>query len=225
MIRLENISWQADSFRLQDVSFTVPAGAYGVLMGRTGCGKTSLLEIICGLRRPTAGRLWIGDRDITAEAPGRRGIGYVPQDGALFPTMTVFEQIAFAPRRQNMPATQRDAWVRELAGVTGTAGLLDRMPGNLSGGERQRVALARALAARPAVLLLDEPLAALDEETHADMMALLKTTHQRHGLTVLHVTHHRQEAAMLADCLLRMDDGTVTVSNRPAGGRRACRDV
>jgi ABC-type sugar transport system ATPase subunit len=88
MIRLENISWQADSFRLQDVSFTVPDGAYGVLMGRTGCGKTSLLEIICGLRRPTAGRLWIGDRDITAEAPGRRGIGYVPQDGALFPTMS-----------------------------------------------------------------------------------------------------------------------------------------
>ncbi|MCX6872467.1 MAG: ATP-binding cassette domain-containing protein [Verrucomicrobia bacterium] len=210
MIRLANISWQAGAFRLQDVTFTVPDGAYGVLMGRTGCGKTSLLEILCGLRRPSTGQIWIGERDVTAELPGRRGIGYVPQDGALFPTLTVSEQIAFAPRRQKLAAAARVALVGELAAATGVAHLLDRWPAHLSGGERQRVALARALAARPAVLLLDEPLAALDEETHADMMALLKTTQQGRGLTVLHVTHHRHEATSLADCLLRMEDGQVS---------------
>jgi ABC-type sugar transport system ATPase subunit len=209
MIRLDNISWHAGVFRLQHITFSVPAGAYGVLMGRTGCGKTTLLEILCGLRQPSGGRLWIGERDVTAAAPGQRGIGYVPQDGALFPTLPVREQIAFAPRRQKLATAVREELVSSLAAATGIAHLLDRMPGHLSGGERQRVALARALAARPAVLLLDEPLAALDEETHADMMDLLKATQQRFGLTVLHVTHHRHEATHLADCLLRMADGRV----------------
>lgn len=218
MIRFQNISWQTASFRLQDVTFTVPAGAYAVLMGRTGCGKTTLLEILCGLRRPAAGHLWIGTRDVTGELPGRRGIGYVPQDGALFPTMTVYEQIAFAPRRQKMAAAACNEIVTSLAEATGISGLLERMPAHLSGGERQRVALARALAARPEVLLLDEPLAALDEETHADMMALLKTTQRQYGLTVLHVTHHRHEAASLAECLLRMEDGKVIAGGTLAGG-------
>lgn len=212
MIRLENICWHAGAFGFRDVNFTVPAGAYGVLMGRTGCGKTSLLEILCGLRRPHSGKVWIGDRDVTGEVPGQRGIGYVPQDGALFPTMSVREQIAFAPRRQKLPAARREEIVRSLAEATGIAHLLERKPAHLSGGERQRVALARALAAHPRVLLLDEPLAALDEETHADMMALLKETQRRHSLTVLHVTHHRHEAARLADCRLRMEDGQVSSS-------------
>lgn len=210
MICLENIAWHAGSFRLQNITFAVPTGVYGVLMGRTGCGKSTLLEILCGLRRPSGGRIRIGGRDVTAAPPGQRGIGYVPQDGALFPTLTVREQIAFAPRRQKLAAAARGDLVRQLAAATGVAHLLDRMPANLSGGERQRVALARALAARPAVLLLDEPLAALDEEMHAEMMALLKTTQQQHGLTVLHVTHHSQEAAELADCLLRMEHGAVS---------------
>lgn len=209
MIHLENISWHAGGFRLQGITFSVPAGAYAVLMGRTGCGKTSLLEILCGLRRPDNGRVWIGGRDVTTALPGHRGVGYVPQDGALFPTMTVREQIAFAPRRQKIVAAEREKLVSSLAAATGTEGLLDRMPAHLSGGERQRVALARALAARPAVLLLDEPLAALDEDTHADMMDLLKSTQQRHALTVLHVTHHRHEAVRLADCHLRMEAGQV----------------
>lgn len=214
MIRFETISWRAGLFHLREVSFTVPSGAYGVLMGRTGCGKTSLLEILCGLRRPDSGRVWIGGRDVTTTVPGRRGIGYVPQDGALFPTMTVSEQIAFAPRRQRVAAAEREQLVGSLAEAIGVTHLLERLPAHLSGGERQRVALARALAARPAVLLLDEPLAALDEETHADMMVLLKDTQRRYELTVLHVTHHRHEAANLADCHLRMEDGKVLSSSR-----------
>ncbi len=214
MIAVENLSWSAGTFQLRDVSFTVPTGAYGVLMGRTGTGKTSLVEMICGLRRITAGRILIGRRDVSQEPPGRRRIGYVPQDGALFPTMTVREQIGFAPRRQQMAVGERDKLVEELAAATGVAHLLDRKPGGLSGGERQRIALARALAARPEVLLLDEPLAALDEETHGEMMALLKATQQRHGLTVLHVTHHRQEAETLAEVILRLENGVVVATER-----------
>ena len=203
-------------FRLREISFAIPTGCYAVLMGRTGSGKSSLVELICGLRHPEAGRIMIGDRDVTREPPGRRRAGYVPQDGALFPTMTVREQIGFAPRRQGMPRAEREALIGELAEGVGVAHLLERKPRGLSGGERQRIALARALAARPSVLLLDEPLAALDEETHAGMMALLKSTQRRHSLTVLHVTHHRREAETLADVILRIENGRVeTVSGPP----------
>ena len=104
MIRLENISWSTPGFALREVSFTVPAGRYAVLMGRTGTGKTSLLEMLCGLREPQSGKVWLGDRDVTHETPGARGIGYVPQDGALFTTMTVREQIGFGLRMQRKAA-------------------------------------------------------------------------------------------------------------------------
>jgi ABC-type sugar transport system ATPase subunit len=206
MIRLDSISWRAGAFGLEKVSFTVPAGRYGVLMGKTGGGKTSLLEIICGLRYPSAGRVWLGERDVTDLAPGERGIGYVPQDGALFPTMTVREQLGFALRLRSLPADER---VAELAAPLGIAHLLDRKPDGLSGGERQRVALGRALAARPQVLLLDEPLSALDDDTREPLADLLRTVQRATAVTVLHITHNRSEAARLADVLLRLEDGRV----------------
>jgi molybdate/tungstate transport system ATP-binding protein len=215
MIALENISWHAGSFRLDGVSFEIPARRYAVLMGRTGCGKTTLLEIICGLRRPDSGRVRIGDRDVTDEPPGARGIGYVPQDGALFPTMTVREQIAFALRLRHHPASEILKRVHELAEHLGVSRLLDRLPQNLSGGERQRVALGRALAAKPSVLLLDEPLSALDEELRDDLAALLKRIQGELGITALHITHSGREAAQLSDLLFRLDDGHVRESSLP----------
>ena len=210
MIRLENITWHADAFRLDDVSFSVPAGSYAVLMGRTGSGKTSLLEILCGLRQPSGGRIWIGDRDVTDLQAGQRGIGYVPQDGALFPTMTVAKQIGFALRIRRRPADEIAERVRELSAQLGIAHLLDRLPHNLSGGERQRVALGRALAAKPSVLLLDEPLSALDEDTRDEIAALLKQTQRSSGVTALHITHSRREAAQLADAVFQLEAGRVT---------------
>jgi molybdate/tungstate transport system ATP-binding protein len=215
VIALENISWHAGSFRLQGVSFAVPAGRYATLMGRTGCGKTTLLEIICGLRQPDSGRVRIGDRDVTDAPPGARGIGYVPQDGALFPTMTVREQIGFALRLRRRPTSEILKRVQELAQDLGVAGLLDRLPQNLSGGERQRVALGRALAAKPSVLLLDEPLSALDEELRDDLAALLKRIQRDLGVTALHITHSAREAAQLSDVLFRLDDGHVRESSLP----------
>jgi molybdate/tungstate transport system ATP-binding protein len=215
MIRLDNISWRAGAFRLDNISLSVPSGSYAVLMGRTGCGKTTLLEIICGLRLPAAGRVVLDSRDVTAEPPGARGIGYVPQDGAMFPTMKVCEQIAFALRLRRRPKAEIDQRVEELASQLGVAHLLDRLPQDLSGGERQRVALGRALAAKPAVLLLDEPLSALDEELRDDLAALLKRIQREHGLTALHITHHRREAAQLADAVFRLENGRVQESPLP----------
>lgn len=209
MIRLEDISWRAGAFGLEHVSFTVPAGRYGVLMGRTGGGKTSLLEIICGLRRPGAGRVQLGERDVTDLAPGARGIGYVPQDGALFPTMSVREQLGFALRLKHRPAAEIAARVAELADHLGIAPLLDRKPDRLSGGERQRVALGRALAAKPQVLLLDEPLSALDDETREPLADLLHRVQRETAVTVLHITHNRSEAARLADVLFRLENGRI----------------
>lgn len=209
MIRFDNLSWHAGTFRLEGVSFTVPAGSYAVLMGKTGCGKTTLLEILCGLRRPAGGRVFIGERDVTELPPGKRGIGYVPQDGAMFPTMTVREQIGFALAIRKRPAAEIAARVKELSEHLGVAHLLDRLPQNLSGGERQRVALGRALAAKPSVLLLDEPLSALDEELRDDLAALLKRVQRELGITALHITHSRHEAAQLADVQFRMESGRV----------------
>lgn len=209
MIRVQNISWRVETFELEGISFEVPAGAYAVLMGRTGCGKTTLLEIMCGLRRADSGRIHLGNRDVTDDPPGSRGIGYVPQDGALFPTMTVRQQLGFALRIRRRPAAEITQRVEELAERLGVSHLLDRPPHNLSGGERQRVALGRALAAKPSVLLLDEPLSALDEGLRADLAALLRQTQRELNLTALHITHSEEEAEHLADVLFRLDAGQV----------------
>ena len=210
MIQLESISWRAGNFRLDDISVSIPTGSYGVLMGRTGCGKTTLLEIICGLRRPLGGRVVIGDHDVTHELPAARGVGYVPQDGAMFPTMTVREQLGFALRLRRRPSAEIVERVDQLATELGLTALLDRLPQGLSGGERQRVALGRALAARPKVLLLDEPLGALDEELRDDLAALLRRVQREHGVTALHITHSRAEAELLADVLFRLADGRIS---------------
>ncbi len=207
MIGLQSISWRAGEFSLSDVSCMVPDGTYAVLMGPTGCGKTSIIEIICGLRKPARGKVVVGGKDVTNRQPGDRGIGYVPQDGALFPTMTVRDQIAFGLKVRKRPESEIEQRVSTLAEELGIADLLERRPHGLSGGERQRVALGRALAVDPKVLILDEPISALDEDMRDEMMTLLKRVQVEHAVTVLHVTHSSKEAERLADCVLRMENG------------------
>jgi ABC-type sugar transport system ATPase subunit len=213
MIRIDSISWRAPAFRLENVSFSVPAEKYAVLMGKTGTGKTTLLEIICGLRPPGSGSVWLGESEVTRAAPGLRGVGYVPQDGALFPTMNVRGQIGFGLRMQKRPSEEIEECVVQLSDELGISHLLSRKPPGLSGGEKQRVALARALALRPKVLLLDEPLASVDEDTQADLIALLQRTQREHAITVLHVTHSRREAEALADVRLFLRDGKVVMES------------
>jgi len=209
MIALENIALRQGSFELRDIGLELAAGEYGVLMGGSGSGKTTLLEAICGLRKIASGRIILGERDVSQLPPAERGVGYVPQDRALFPTMLVREQLAFGLVLRALGQMQIDKRVNELAELLGITGLLDRMPDKLSGGEAQRVALGRALAHRPSVLCLDEPLAALDEELHGEMCRLLERVHRETGVTILHITHSPSEAKRLAGCHFRLADGQV----------------
>jgi molybdate/tungstate transport system ATP-binding protein len=211
MIELKEIAWAAGEFSLAGIDLSVPGGKYSVLMGKTGCGKTTILELICGLRHPQGGRIVLGDRDVTFLPPGDRGVGYVPQDGAMFPAMTVREQLGFALKIRRRPAHEIAETVARLADELGIEHLLDRKPDGLSGGERGRVALGRALAAKPKVMLLDEPLAALDEDTRDEMSALLKRAQTEHSLTVLHITHNSREADALADRVFRLEAGKIVV--------------
>jgi ABC-type sugar transport system ATPase subunit len=216
MIRLDNVSIAAGEFRLTGLSFALNAGEHAVLMGRTGRGKTTVLEAICGLRRVTAGRILLGDVDVTDWDPADRRIGYVPQDLALFPTLSVHEHLAFALTVQRRSREVIDRRVRELAVLLGIEPLLERRIQGLSGGESQRVALGRALSAEPPVLLLDEPLSALDDSTRGEIRALLKQIQTATGVTILHVTHHRQDAEALADRLLVLEEGRVREGERRA---------
>lgn len=223
MIAVEGLSVRAGAFAVEDVSFAVGTGEYAVLMGRTGCGKTTLLEAVCGLKPVRGGRVLLLGRDVTDLPPADRGVGYVPQDLALFPTMTVRENLGFAleVRRWNPLAAARR--VEEVSDMLGLGHLLDRRPQGLSGGESQRVALGRALAFRPAVLLMDEPLSALDEDTRGGMYGLLRSVQRQTGVTTLHVTHSRAEARALADRLFVFDQGGLRESD-PAGLRDEAAD-
>lgn len=209
MIALHSVALAAGDFRLDDLSLEVPAGSYAVLMGRTGSGKTTILEAVCGLKPILRGRIRIGDRDVSGLRPGEHGTGYVPQDSALFSTMTVREQLAFGPLVQRWGRRRAEERAREVAALLHIEPLLDRRPRGLSGGERQRVALGRALAARPPALCLDEPLSALDEETRETMCTLIEDLRRQQPFTALHVTHLRSEAERLADLVFRLEAGEV----------------
>lgn len=212
MIAVEELSIRQGEFALDRVSFTVPAGAYGVLMGRTGGGKTTLLEAIAGIRKPTAGRVLLAGRDVTALLPAARNVGYVPQDAGLFRAMTVWENVAFALTVRRAARSVIESRVSELAERLGIRELLNRRAVGLSGGEAQRVALGRALAFRPPVLLLDEPLNAVDEGTRDQLIEVLRALRRTESVTVLHVTHSRAEAELLGDVHLRFENGRVTAA-------------
>lgn len=209
MIAVEQLSVRVGSFSLEDVSFSLAPGEYGILMGRTGSGKTTLLESLCGLKPVVSGRILINGEDVTRLKPGARGIGFVPQEGALFHKMSVRDQIGFALQIRRQSKSTVAARVRTLAELLGISELLDRVPEGLSGGERQRVALGRALAARPSVLCLDEPFSALDDETRDDMYNLVRSVTGEAGVTTIHITHSRTEAEQLGDRILRIVDGRI----------------
>jgi len=209
MIAVEHLTVRVGAFALVDVGFVVPTGHYAVLMGRTGAGKTTLLEVVCGLKPVAQGAIHLNERDVTHLKPGERGIGYVPQDRALFQTMTVREHLAFAMAIRKMERQRIEERVAELSQLLRIEHLLNRKPHGLSGGEAQRVAMGRALAVRPGILCLDEPLNALDEATRREMHQLLETVRRTTGVTTLHVTHNLDEAEHLADQILLLRDGKV----------------
>ena len=204
MVAVEGLTIRQGAFALDGVSFAVEAGTYAVLMGRTGSGKTTLLEVIVGLRTPHAGRVLLRGHDVTRLPPAARNVGYVPQDAALFRTMTVRENLGFALAVRGANRAEVETRVKELAGWLGLEAFLDRRAVGLSGGESQRVALGRALAFHPDVLLLDEPLNAIDEDMRDDLIGLLETIRRSRRVTVLHVTHTRAEADRLGDVVIEV---------------------
>jgi ABC-type sugar transport system ATPase subunit len=213
MIVIEQLTIRAGEFRLHEASLTVPTSGYGMLMGRTGTGKTTILEAIAGLKPIESGRILLGGRDVSDLKPAERNIGYVPQDGALFSTMSVRDHLAFALEIRKQAKDEIARRVDELASLLEIGHLLERSTHGLSGGERQRLAIGRALSFRPNTLLLDEPLSALDDETREQMYALLKHVQHETGVTTLHVTHHTHDVENLADLVFRIEDGKVSTGD------------
>lgn len=195
MISAEEISFGIGTFELRCLSINIAEGEYFILLGPPGSGKTIFLECLCGLKKIRSGRIIIDGCDVTALEPRRRGIGYVPQDYALFPHLSVEQNITFGLRAHGYDETN----INETAELLGISHLLSRSVDGLSGGEKQRVALARALVLQPKILLLDEPVCALDEVTRQEVCAQLLAIQRKLGLTTIHVSHNLEEAFSVAD--------------------------
>jgi multiple sugar transport system ATP-binding protein len=200
---------------LKHIDTTVAAGEFLILVGPSGCGKSTLLNIIAGLEDPSAGSVHIGDREVVGLAPAQRDIAMVFQSYALYPTMSVAQNIGFPLEMRNMPKAERAARVREVATMLQIEHLLDRKPGQLSGGQRQRVAMGRALARQPALFRFDEPLSNLDAKLRVEMRAEIKRLHQLSGITSVYVTHDQIEAMTLGSRIAVMKDGLVQQLGTP----------
>ncbi len=209
MIRIEGLTLLLRSFAILDLNIRIEEGQFHFLLGPTGSGKTLILESIMGLRKPTRGKIWIGEREIQHLPPESRQISYVPQDLALFPHLRVKENILFGIKAKHLDPKQYEAYIQSLVEVMKVDHLLDRFPAHLSGGEKKRVALLRALAPKPKLLLLDEPLSGLDPSIKVEIQHLLKTLHAFFRPTTLCVTHDLDEAYFLGDEITIWIDGRV----------------
>jgi spermidine/putrescine transport system ATP-binding protein len=209
-VRLENVTKHFDDVvAVDDLSIEVPRGSFFALLGPSGCGKTTTLRMIGGFEEPTEGRIFLGDREMTGLPPYRRDVNTVFQSYALFPHLTVFENVAFGLRRKSLRGAQLAGRVHEILGLVDLPGLERRKPALLSGGQQQRVALARALVNKPQVLLLDEPLGALDLKLRKQMQLELKLIQHELGVTFVHVTHDQEEAMTMADTIAVMNRGRI----------------
>jgi len=213
-LEVENLALRAGSFAVRDVSLAVGESEYFVVMGRTGAGKSLLLRAICGLVRITEGAIRIGGRDVTELEPRVRNISYVPQEGGLFPHLDVLRNIVFPLTAAGMKKRAAVDQVRDVIEHLEIEGLLSRSVANLSGGERQKVALARALARKPELLVLDEPVCALDEPTRRQICRELRRVQREFDVAALHVCHSREEAELVSDRIGVMGNGQLVACGR-----------
>jgi ABC-type Fe3+/spermidine/putrescine transport system ATPase subunit len=216
VLELQHVSCRLGAFELEDLELAMGSDEYLVLMGPSGVGKTVLLEIVCGLLRPDRGRVLYGREDVTELPPEQRRFALAYQDYALFPHLSAFDNVAFGLRARRLPPRQIRRKVDVVAEQVGIERLLDRHPATLSGGEQQRVALARALVIEPRLLLLDEPLSALDGGARIRLRRELKRLQQETGTPFLHVTHDPREALELGDRVAVMVDQRIVQLDRPA---------
>ncbi|HEY1367206.1 MAG TPA: ABC transporter ATP-binding protein [Gaiellaceae bacterium] len=215
-VRLEKLTKRFDEVLAVDaLTLEIERGSFFALLGPSGCGKTTTLRMIGGFEVPTEGRILLGDRDVTSLPPYRRDVNTVFQSYALFPHLSIFENVAFGLRRKGTKGDELRRAVGEALALVGLAGLERRKPRQLSGGQQQRIALARALVNRPRVLLLDEPLGALDLKLRKQMQLELKRIQHEVGLTFVHVTHDQEEAMTMADRIAIMSDGRIEQLGTP----------
>ena len=217
-IRLERITKTYPGGKVpavRDVSLAIGDREFMVLLGPSGCGKTTLLRMLAGLEYPDAGRVTIGDRDVTELPPRKRDIAMVFQSYAVFPHLTVFENVAFGLRMRRLPNAEVKQRVERAAGLLQLDPYLGRYPSQLSGGQRQRVAVARALAGNPGLILADEPTAALDKQGGGEVVRLLRELAKRQGVPILLVTHDPR-ILDIADRIVAMEDGRITATEAGA---------
>ncbi len=209
-IRLEAVTKRFDEVTAVDgVSLEIPRGSFFALLGPSGCGKTTTLRMIGGFEEPTAGTIYLGDRDVTGLPPYKRDVNTVFQSYALFPHLSIFENVAFGLRRRGVRGGDLRGRVSRMLELVQLPGMERRKPRQLSGGQQQRVALARALVNSPRVLLLDEPLGALDLKLRKEMQLFIKALQHDLGITFVHVTHDQEEAMTMADSIAVMNDGKI----------------
>lgn len=214
MLELKNISKVYGDFALSDINLDIKNGEYFVLLGRSGAGKSQLLELIAGLRSPDTGSIYLKGKDITNEKIQKRKTGMVFQDFAIFPHLTVYDNIAYSLKIKKLSRTVIDARVREMADNVNISHLLNRKTNDLSGGERQRIAVARALVTSPEIILLDEPMASIDATLRDDVRRLLRKINAM-GITILHVTHDYSEAVRLASRVGVIHNGRILQTGEP----------
>jgi len=215
-IRLEGVVKRFDDVVAVDgISLEIPRGSFFALLGPSGCGKTTTLRMIGGFEEPTAGRIFLGDRDVVGLPPYKRDVNTVFQSYALFPHMTTHDNVAFGLERKGVKKAEIKGRVHEILELVGLAGYGQRKPKQLSGGQQQRVALARALVNQPRVLLLDEPLGALDLKLRKQMQLELKRIQHEVGITFVHVTHDQEEAMTMADTIAVMNLGRIEQLGHP----------
>ncbi|EHJ93164.1 ABC transporter ATP-binding protein [Vreelandella boliviensis] len=215
-LEIHNVRKEFGSERvLKDVSISIDSGQFLILVGPSGCGKSTLMNAIAGLEPVTSGNIYIDGEDVTWRTPADRDIAMVFQSYALYPSMTVRQNISFGLEMRKVPKAEREAAVERVADLLQITHLLDRKPAQLSGGQRQRVAMGRALAREPKVYLFDEPLSNLDAKLRVDMRTEIKKLHQRLGTTIVYVTHDQVEAMTLADCIAVMRDGHILQLGSP----------
>jgi len=216
-VRLEDVVKEFGDLRAVDgISLEIPRGSFFALLGPSGCGKTTTLRMIGGFEEVTSGRILLGDRDVVGLPPYKRDVNTVFQSYALFPHMTVADNVAFGLERKRMPKGEVKTRVAEILELVDLAGREGRKPRQLSGGQQQRVALARAIVNNPRVLLLDEPLGALDLKLRKQMQLELKRIQNEVGITFVHVTHDQEEAMTMADTIAVMNNGKIEQLGPPA---------
>lgn len=224
MVELHNISKTFGKFiALREVSFQIEEGEFMTFLGPSGCGKTTCLRLISGFDTPTTGKIEIGGEDVTHLPPYKRDVNQVFQSYALFPHLTIYDNIAFGLKMKKQPAAVIKQRVDAVVEMTGLGEMVHRKPGQMSGGQRQRVALARAIVCQPKVLLLDEPLSALDAKLRQQMRMELKSLQKRLGITFVFVTHDQEEALTMSDRIAVLNQGTIEqigsvaeIYNRPS---------